>query len=327
MIRSVGNSLALMLALVLIGTIAGQSVGQGQSGFVDDASHVPPSPSGAPSWGSSRGKSFAVGTPAATLANPAVSASAPQSSGVQSHLRSTLVPGHNSQPVAPSRNAGSKVGPFGVGRRPDHTNTPITNNTSANNPARRVTQLGQVPATGTVKPASYLDEVDSVFPPPAPPSSEMPAVPNPLFLRSGPPVVPPGAPYPTERLRPPTIMGSHLGLQPGETATERSLRLMTAIGDLERQVDGLTQRNAELNQHVKQRDDQLLLAIREIKTARKDVSAARDELDHLRQQVKALQDKVRDAERDNAALLQTMAPLLQKLLESEEGAPPSPDKE
>ena len=119
-----------------------------------------------------------------------------------------------------------------------------------------------------------------------------------------------------DRVGPPTILGSHLGLQPGETATERSLRLMSAVGDLERQVEALDQRNAEQSQLIKQRDEQLLLAIREIKTARKEVSSARDELEHLRQQVKALQDKVRDAERDNAALLQTMAPLLQKLLDS-----------
>jgi chromosome segregation ATPase len=123
--------------------------------------------------------------------------------------------------------------------------------------------------------------------------------------------------FPTDRGRPPTIMGSHLGLQPGETATERSLRLMSAVGDLEQQLDAMGQQNAELNQHLKQREAQLLLAIREIKSARKEVSSARDELEHLRQQVKLLQDKVHDADRDNAALLQTMAPLLQKLLETD----------
>jgi hypothetical protein len=126
-----------------------------------------------------------------------------------------------------------------------------------------------------------------------------------------------GSNLPTERVVPPTILGSHLGLQPGETATERSLRLMSAVGELERQVDALGSQNAELNLHISQRDDQLLLAIREIRAARKEVASARDELERLRQQVKALQLKVGDAERDNAALLQTMSPLLLKLLEAD----------
>lgn len=97
---------------------------------------------------------------------------------------------------------------------------------------------------------------------------------------------------------------------------------MTTLGEYEHQLEGLGQRNAELNQLVKQRDDQLLLAIREIKSTRKEVQSARDELEHLRQQVKALQDKVHGADRDNAALIQTIAPLLQKLLETD--ANPSP---
>ena len=98
---------------------------------------------------------------------------------------------------------------------------------------------------------------------------------------------------------------------------------MSAVGELERHVEGLEQRNAEQSQLIKHRDEQLLLTVREIKTARKDVMAARDELEHLRLQVKALQEKVRDAERDNAALMQTMAPLLQKLLDPDVAGLPS----
>lgn len=172
--------------------------------------------------------------------------------------------------------------------------------------------------------AHYDETMDPGFPPSVPPpSNETPAHPL-LFPKAKPlPLPAPGVVFPTDRGQPPSILGSHLGLLPGETATERSLRLMNAIGELERQLDSFGQRNAELNQTVKQRDEQLLLAIREIRAARKEVSNARDELEHLRLQVKTLQDKVRDAERDNAALLQTMAPLLQKLLDPAEANSPA----
>jgi outer membrane protein TolC len=101
---------------------------------------------------------------------------------------------------------------------------------------------------------------------------------------------------------------------------------MNLINDRDQQIDGLSQRNSELSQMVKQRDDQLLLAIREIKSTRKEVQTARDELEYLRQQVKALQEKVHGADRDNAALIQTMAPLLQKLLESNNNSSNSPEE-
>ena len=95
---------------------------------------------------------------------------------------------------------------------------------------------------------------------------------------------------------------------------------MGSIGELERQVESLQQRNAELTELVRQRDEQLMIAVREIKSTRKDVSTARDELEHLRDRVKALQEKVTTNERDTTALLQTVAPLLNQLLDSETSA-------
>lgn len=124
--------------------------------------------------------------------------------------------------------------------------------------------------------------------------------------------------FPVDRNAPPSIIGSHLGLKPGETATERSLRLMSAIGDLERHVEDVTQQNANLNAVIAQRDEKLQSAVREIRSARKDLVTAKEELERLKREVEGLREKVRNAEKDNAAVLQTMAPLLQQLLESDD---------
>jgi len=185
-----------------------------------------------------------------------------------------------------------------------------------------VTPLGQVPIRGGVSKTHFQKSPDSEFLQPVTPTPE--AQRPSLFPGHQPPAS--SLVYPTERMTPPSILGSHLGLHPGETATERSFRLMTALGELQTQVEGLEQRNAELEQQVQRKDDQLLLAIREIKSVRREVSSAKEELERLRSQISALQEKVQNADRDNAALLQTMAPLLQKLLESEVGPPPDPEE-
>ena len=93
---------------------------------------------------------------------------------------------------------------------------------------------------------------------------------------------------------------------------------MSAIGDLERHVEDVTQQNANLNAVIAQRDEKLQSAVREIRSARKDLVTAKEELERLKREVEGLREKVRNAEKDNAAVLQTMAPLLQQLLESDD---------
>lgn len=319
MIRFVGKSLGIAVNVVIMGT-AGVLVVCAQNGFDDDAGLIPPSPAPPPSAATRIG----MGLPSPALAAPSQSTSTTVPSAAYNLTRlpqATKGAARSNAPASPApqaygvnRSVQSKIGPYGVGGRRPEPGGPAVD------ASRKLTQAthasGQNAAGDSVKTAGHFDEInDPGFVSPVPPPMAE-AGPGPLFQRTK-PLPDSGMSFPTERMRPPTIMGSHLGLQPGETATERSLRLMSAVGELERQVESLDQRNAELNQHIKQRDDQLLLAIREIKSARKEVTSARDELEHLRQQVAALQDKVRDAERDNAALLQTMAPLLQKLLETD----------
>jgi len=333
MIRYSGKTLAVAIALLLESS-AGLQQARAQYGFVDDTSHVPPSPAG-PVAGSRMG-TIAVGTPSPSVTAPPQSSSAAPLSPAYSLSRiPSLSPRQGSSsttaatPAAGSRAPFGKVGPYGVGgRRPDsHQPDAVRHVTPRNTDvSNRVTPLGKIPVTGSVTQTHFDKVPDNNFMQPVPQAvPDMSATPAPLFGNTRSPLLGPGSAFPTERLHPPTIMGNHLGLLPGETATERSLRLMTAIGELERQGEGLSQQNAELVQQVKQRDEQLLLAIRELKSTRKEVAAAREELERLRQQVKALQDKVHDADRDNAALLQTMAPLLQKLLETDRVDPPTED--
>ena len=121
------------------------------------------------------------------------------------------------------------------------------------------------------------------------------------------------------------MRGTLLGLN-GETATERLLQMRTAALELERENEELRQQNAGLLSRVKESHDQLLAGVREIQLARKELTAARSDLDRLRNDLQSLRDKVRIAEREYSAVLQSMGPLLQQLLESDDvsALPPNP---
>lgn len=187
----------------------------------------------------------------------------------------------------------------------------------------RVTPLGKLPVAGNVSQVHFEKAPDADFMQPLAQGAEPPAPGHHSGHKSP---LPPGMPFPGQRLSPPSILGSQLGLQPGETATERSLRLMSVLAELQSTIESLERRNTELEDQIKHKDGQLLLAIREIKAARTDVSTAWDDLKRLQEEMKLLKDKVRDADRDNAALLQSLAPLLQKLLEGE-ATPPAAELE
>lgn len=304
---SVQSMLTTGIAVILLGT-TGFAVSHVFAQNRDDPSlAIPPSPSTA--------GSTTVGTPLPTVAVPgkvAATTSAPY--GYSRGRHKVQTPARPAATPAPA--AASKVRTASLETpsqepsvsglsQPDAARTG-----AANAPARKngITQAGHIDAL-------HDPNIDPSL---APPPDGL--LHGPLWNRQN---NGPGAAmtFPMDRGVPPTIRGSHLGLLPGETATERSLRLMSAVAELERQLEGLGQRNAELNELVRQRDDQLLLAIREIKSARKEVLGARDELERLREQVKNLHEKMLTAERDNAALLQTMAPLLYQLLDANPAAP------
>jgi chromosome segregation ATPase len=112
----------------------------------------------------------------------------------------------------------------------------------------------------------------------------------------------------------------------GETATERLIRMRDMVADLERENEELRQQNAGLQSRVKESQDQLVAGIRDVQNARKELSVARGDLDRLRSDMQALRDKVRIAEREYTAILQSLGPLLQQLFESDDvsALPPNP---
>ncbi|MEI8381613.1 MAG: hypothetical protein WCJ09_15905 [Planctomycetota bacterium] len=309
------RSMAVAAAMILSQTLPASMFAQSE--FMDANSHVPPSPGNySPGIYDSPNRSVGVtvGRPTPGVTSPPQAVAGKVPPFAYDHARRRNMPQVPARAAVPNEvrpgstvarsTSSSLLNPFGIGKK---------NETTTDAP-RTVSPLGHIPITGNVSKASYnqLEDPSQGFPPPDP----LPGVPGPSLIPHRQPVVS-GGNFPTDRGGPPMILGNHLRLSPGETATERSMRLMTTIGEMERQLDALGQQSAEQNQLLKHRDDQLLLAIREIRSARKEVATAKDELERLRQQVQLLQDKVRDAERDNAALLQTMAPLLQRLLESD----------
>lgn len=140
------------------------------------------------------------------------------------------------------------------------------------------------------------------------------------------PVLRPAAPgpsllIPSERLVPPQITGSHLGLQPGETATERSLRLMTVIAELEQQNAELMEQNAKLNAELKAKETKLQSSLSQISAARKELTSAQEEFQRLRKENASLREKFRSAEQENASLMRSLSPLLKQLLQEDDDAP------
>ena len=288
-------------------TVGGFSYLQGQSQTEFDLGFVPPSP--APNFPLPASTAAALGS-SASNSNPSAGPLKPLTSGREmtappisrptwnaSRSQSQLNRAANNTEV---RNSSMPSGGTATRRYSSSTPTPIYS---------KIPPIGRPSKPGGAVTVSH--EVTEAGPPIAQAGTPFPngrnsavSTPTPLF--------------PLDRNSPPSVLGSHLGLKPGETATERSLRLMSALGDLERHAEDVTQQNAHLSLLVHQRDEKLQLAVREVRAARKDLAAAKEDLERLKREVDGLREKFRNAEKDNAAVLQTMAPLLQQLLESDE---------
>ncbi len=128
--------------------------------------------------------------------------------------------------------------------------------------------------------------------------------------------------FPSERTVPPQITGSQLRLHPGETATERSLRLMAVIAELEEQNAQLAEQNAKLSAELKVKEAKLQSGTLQISAARKEQSLATEEFERLRKANADLREKLQSAERENGALMRSLSPLLKQILQSDDDLPP-----
>lgn len=208
--------------------------------------------------------------------------------------------------------------------RPSLAAAPTIGSNRSQKPASSTSNL--VKRDGAVLPASH-EELSGTTPGNiglSPDVSSGNLVPSPLppMMSYARPAAPgPSIAYPLERTVPPQVTGSHLRLQPGETATERSLRLMTIIADLEEQNAQLAEQNAKLNAELKAKEAQLQSGALQISAARKELSLATEEFQRLRKEIADLREKFHAAERENGALMRSLSPLLKQILQSDDDSP------
>ena len=172
-----------------------------------------------------------------------------------------------------------------------------------------------------VVPASHMEEASAIAPAagfgiaPEAQSVETNPKTSPFTSRTRAVMPGPSIVLPLNRAGPPSITGSHLRLQPGETATERSLRLMTIVTELDQKNADLVEQHTALTARLKQCEDQLSDGAREMKSARKELSLMRDEVERLRTNLTDVRKMFRVAEQENAALVKSLGPLLEQLLD------------
>lgn len=164
-------------------------------------------------------------------------------------------------------------------------------------------QPGQLGPTIELPPSQFA---------PTPPSRMLPARPG----VSGQTIV-----FPATRANPPTITGSHLNLQPGETATERSLRLLNVIAELEQQNAELADQNARLQEELKAKEALLKKGAEQFSSARKALSLDQEEFLRLRKEINDVREKFRASERENGSLMRSLSPLLKQMLQSTDDPP------
>lgn len=225
-----------------------------------------------------------------------------------------------SQRTAQSERAQSERTP-----RPGQASPPSVSSTRAYKPAPAPALATSNPARrdSRVVPASHEDVSETASGNsgirPDVPSSHVAPGPLPRMLPFLRPATPgPHVLFPAERTVPPQITGSHLGLQPGETATERSLRLLSVIAELEQQNAELTDQITKLNAELKAKDAELQSSVTQISAARKELQLAQEEFQRLRKEIADLREKYLSAEKENASLMRSISPLLKQILQGDD---------
>jgi hypothetical protein len=125
----------------------------------------------------------------------------------------------------------------------------------------------------------------------------------------------------------PTVTGAPLNLQPGETLTERSLELARKRSITEEEKLALTTHAQYLRTQVEERDRLLLAAEKEVRAAADEVTQTRSDLQHQRQELGKLRERLRSVETDNAATLRSIITWLERVLESEKKDSPPERRE
>jgi hypothetical protein len=125
----------------------------------------------------------------------------------------------------------------------------------------------------------------------------------------------------------PTITGSQLQLRPGETAADRAVELTQKLLAAEEEKKALTLRAQQLesalqNTEKSLQDKERALAQtgEEIQAASIAVARTQADLQHWRQEIVGLRERLRSAEKENLVTLQSVAACLEQLLETDRPA-------
>jgi hypothetical protein len=111
----------------------------------------------------------------------------------------------------------------------------------------------------------------------------------------------------------PSISGTQLNLVPGHTATERALELTQKLADANADNDRLSAQVAQLESLRDQNELAIREATEDIRATRDELVGAREELEHRRGEIAALEQKLRDEGEENTSALETALALLQQL--------------
>ena len=117
---------------------------------------------------------------------------------------------------------------------------------------------------------------------------------------------------------PPGVVGSRLQIAPGETATARALELSAQLEAIANEKQGLATHVRELHAALEERDKRLAQATADVNAAREELARARTELERWKAEMAGLREKLRAADKENVATLQTTVSLLQQLLSRED---------
>ncbi len=115
----------------------------------------------------------------------------------------------------------------------------------------------------------------------------------------------------------PSVVGAKLGLKPGETATQRALDLQLELDEYKQREDEYKKRVAVLEREIEQKNAKFVEAIREMNSTRQELVAVKAQLEGWSQNMTDLREKIRSAEADNLATMQTIIQLLQQFLQVE----------
>lgn len=115
----------------------------------------------------------------------------------------------------------------------------------------------------------------------------------------------------------PSVIGTKLNLKPGETATQKALQLQDELQAAKLREDELRGRVADLEKEIDQKNTRLVEAIREMNSTRQELISVRSQLESWAQNMAQLREKIKAAEADNLATMQTIIGLLQQFLQVE----------